>query len=152
MKVPIVISFLVLLATSGCTNSSPEPSAPGGTAAKAEAPAGKDLGVGPVTTPLVLEAAIKEDLAKKGESIFQAKCSACHKVEERYVGPALKGVTERREPEWIMNMILNPQGMLDKNATAKELLGEYMVPMTFQNLTQDEARTILEYFRKIDKK
>ena len=74
---------------------------------------------------------------RKGKTLFEAKCSACHKAEERYVGPALKGVTTRRSAEWIMNMILNPAEMLEKDATAKELLAEYMTQMTFQNVTQD---------------
>lgn len=156
MKSPYVLlaSLYLAAATIGCTNSDSQPGTQGTTppaAAAAANPSGKDLGIGPVTS-VVLEADIKEALAKQGQTLFEAKCSACHKTDERYVGPALKGVTERRQPEWIMNMILNPQEMVQKNEAAKELLGEYLVPMTFQNLTQDEARAILEYFRKIDKK
>ncbi len=109
-----------------------------------------DKGIGPVKE-LKLES-LNVDMATKGKQLFTAKCSACHKLPERYVGPALKDVTKRRTPEWIMNMILNPAEMLDQNDAAKELLGEFMVPMTFQNVTQDEARSILEYFRHFDEK
>lgn len=112
-----------------------------GSAALAEG----DKGVGPVSS-LKLEA-LDAGLAAKGKATFGAKCSACHKMDERYVGPPLKDVTKRRTPEWVMNMILNPAEMLEKNDTAKELLGEFMVPMTFQNVSQEEARAILEYFR-----
>ena len=101
---------------------------------------------------VILESTIKAELADKGKTLFESKCSACHKIEERYVGPALKGVTQRREPEWIMNMIMNPQEMTQKNETAKGLLGEFLVQMTFQNLTEQETRAILEYFRKLDQK
>lgn len=112
------------------------------------APAGK--GVGPVKE-LKLEA-ISPVVSAAGKTTFTAKCSACHKMEERYVGPALKGVTKRRAPEWIMNMILNPKDMLEQDETAKELLGEFLTQMTFQNVTQDETRGILEYFREYDEK
>lgn len=150
MKFPLIIPLLILLSAAACTDSAPQNAAPS-SATSAAAPAGKDLGVGPVRS-VVLESAIKADLAQKGKTLFEAKCSACHKMEERYVGPALKDVTKRREPEWIMNMIMNPQEMTQKNDIAKELLGEYLVQMTFQNLSEDETRAILEYFRQHDQK
>ena len=114
--------------------------------------AGVDRGIGPVTEVMKLDPTIDKKLAEKGKGIFTVKCSACHKIEERYVGPALKGVTKRRSPEWIMNMALNPAGMLESNDAAKELFGTYLVPMTFQNVTKDEVRAILEYFRANDEK
>jgi len=112
----------------------------------ADAPSGR--GVGPITT--VELGPIDAAKAKAGATVFETKCSACHKFEERYVGPALKGVTQRRKPEWIMNMILNPEQMCREDPEARKLLGEYMVQMTFQNVSQDEARNILEYFRQMD--
>lgn len=107
-------------------------------------------GVGPIAE-IKLEK-VDPKLAKAGEKVFTAKCSACHKLEERYVGPALGGVTQRRAPEWIMNMILNPAQMTQEDETAKGLLGEYLTQMTFQNVSKDEARSILEYFRASDEK
>jgi hypothetical protein len=49
-----------------------------------------------------------------------------------------------------MNMILNPAEMTQKNRIAKQLLAEYMTQMTFQDVSQDDARAILEYFRQQD--
>jgi cell fate (sporulation/competence/biofilm development) regulator YlbF (YheA/YmcA/DUF963 family) len=41
--------------------------------------------------------------------------------------------------------------MTKKDEVAKRLFHEYnMTQMTFQNVTQDDARAILEYFRKND--
>ncbi|MCB9032314.1 MAG: cytochrome c [Chitinophagales bacterium] len=111
---------------------------------------GVDKGVGPITS-LSLED-INETMAHEGEELFTTKCSACHKIDKRFVGPALAGVTERRAPEWIMNMILNPEVMVEQNEAAKALLAEYLSPMANQNLTEEEARKILEYFRLTDKK
>ncbi len=105
-------------------------------------------GIGPVSSVQV--GAIDEAMAKKGLELFDSKCSACHKWEEKVVGPALQGVTKRRKPEWIMNMILNPVEMTQKDPTAQQLLAEHLTQMTFQNVTQDEARAILEHFRKKD--
>ena len=105
----------------------------------------KDKGVGPITSITLGE--IDQKMADEGKAVFLAKCSACHKISKRVVGPALAGVTERRTPEWIMNMILNPEKMVVENPAAKKLLEEYLAPMANQNLTEAEARLILEYFR-----
>jgi mono/diheme cytochrome c family protein len=127
-----------------------EGSATSETAAPPEAAAAdQSKGVGPVSN-VDLGAGIDQALADQGKGIFESKCAACHKLNERYVGPPLGGVTKRRKPEWIMNMILNPQEMLQKNDTAQALLSTYMTPMPNQNLTQDEARAMLEYFRLAD--
>ncbi|EKD41544.1 MAG: cytochrome c [uncultured bacterium] len=69
---------------------------------------------------------------------------------ERYVGPNLVGVTTRRKPEWVMNMILNPVEMTQKDPVANDLLATYLTQMTFQNVTQDEVRLIYEFFRQND--
>lgn len=109
-----------------------------------------EMGIGPVKE-IKLDGSINQDLVNKGKAIFDIKCVTCHKVDEKLVGPPLKDVTKRRKPEWIMNMILNPEQMLKENMIAKTLLSQYLTPMTFQNVTQDDARAILEYFRSNDK-
>ena len=103
-------------------------------------------GIGPITSLTLTD--IDESLAATGKETFKVKCSACHKISKKFVGPALKGVTERRTPEWIMNMILNPEEMIQKDPIAMQLLIDSNgAPMANQNLTEDEARSILEYFR-----
>ncbi len=105
----------------------------------------KDKGIGPVSSITLGE--IDESMAVEGKEVFKIKCSACHKISKRFVGPPLAGITERRSPEWIMNMILNPEVMVAENPIAKKLLAEYLAPMANQGLTEKEARLILEYFR-----
>ncbi|WP_425460466.1 c-type cytochrome [Leptospira ognonensis] len=107
-------------------------------------------GIGPISS--VTLGALDQAMADRGKKQFEAKCSACHKFEEKVVGPGLQDVTLRRTPEWIMNMILNPVEMTQKDPIAQELLGEHLTQMTFQNVQQEEAREILEYFRKMDLK
>jgi mono/diheme cytochrome c family protein len=144
--------FIMASCSTGASETATQdnPTEPAATTASTEAAAApaadESKGVGPVTT-VDLGAGVDEALAGKGKAAFEGKCTACHKFGERYVGPDLAGVTERRKPEWILNMILNPQEMTQQNTTAKELLGEFMTQMPNQNLTQEEARAVLEYFR-----
>jgi len=107
-----------------------------------------EIGIGPVKS--VTLGSVDKSLADKGKELFETKCVACHKFDSKLVGPPLKDVTKRRKPEWIMNMILNPEQMTKENPTAKQLFGQYLTQMTFQNVTQDDARAILEYFRSLD--
>ncbi|MEN1783921.1 MAG: cytochrome c [Bacteroidota bacterium] len=106
-------------------------------------------GIGPIKE-VALSADIDTELAAAGEAKYNAICVACHMVEQRMIGPAMKGVLERRSPEWVMNMILNPDGMLKEDPIAKALLKEYNnAIMLNQNLSQEEARSILEYLRTL---
>lgn len=104
-------------------------------------------GIGPVTEAVTLAATADEALAATGKAAFEAKCTACHKLAERYVGPELGEVTTRRSPTFVMNMILNPMEMVERHPTAKALLAEYMTFMANQSVTVEEARAIVEYLR-----
>lgn len=106
-------------------------------------------GIGPVD-PFSLPESIDQATAQKGKEIFEGMCTACHKIEKKFIGPSPAGITERRTPSWIMNMILNPEVMLEKDPIAKLLYVEYnMSPMANQNLTEEQARAVLEYFRTL---
>ncbi len=107
-------------------------------------------GIGPVTEKIVL-GDIDNAKVKLGEEMFKAKCAPCHKLDKRFVGPALRYVTERRTPEYILNMILNPDQMVKEHPEAKKMLAEYLSPMTNMNLTVDQAKDLLEYLRFADK-
>ena len=109
----------------------------------------EELGIGPVKEEMKLTP-VAANLYSKGEQIFSVKCIACHKFNSRLVGPPLKDVTKRRRPEWIMNQILNPLEMTQQDKVSKELFAQYLIQMTFQDVTQDDARAILEYFRAVD--
>ncbi|HWI89821.1 MAG TPA: c-type cytochrome [Flavisolibacter sp.] len=87
----------------------------------------------------------------EGKSIYDVKCSACHKLtEEKLVGPGWKGVTQRRKPEWILNFITNVETMLATDPQAQKLLEECLVRMPNQNLNIEEARKVLEFQRSND--
>ncbi len=97
------------------------------------------------TTPLNME------MANAGQKIFDLKCSACHKLtDERIVGPGWAGITKKREPIWIMNMITNVDMMLETDEEAQKLLELCLVRMPNQNVSKQEARDIVEFMRKND--
>lgn len=94
-----------------------------------------------------------ESMVGKGEPIYSSKCIACHKLtDEKLVGPGWKGVTDRRTPEWIMNFITNTNVMLDSDLVAQQLMVVCVARMPNQNLSNEEARNVLEFMRKNDGK
>jgi hypothetical protein len=66
------------------------------------------------------------------------------------VGPGWAGVTKKQSPEWIMNFITNPDAMIDKDPELQAQLEICLVRMPNQNLTDEDARHILEFMRKND--
>ncbi|CAN5569008.1 hypothetical protein BH23BAC1_BH23BAC1_45620 [soil metagenome] len=108
-----------------------------------------ETGVGPFKT-VDLSKEPDMALAEKGKTLFDGRCTACHKFDERFVGPPLAGITEKRNPVWIMNMIINPNEMVQKDPIAKKLLEEYLTPMINMNVNEEDTRAILEYLRAHD--
>lgn len=98
-----------------------------------------------------LEPTLDAGKAAEGEKIANVKCFSCHKTtEERLVGPGWKGITERKNPVWLMNFLTNPEPMLDKDPELQAQMEICLVRMPNQNINDDEARNILEFMRKID--
>jgi mono/diheme cytochrome c family protein len=104
-------------------------------------------GIGPVASVDLGE--MDASLAKRGEELYVLKCTACHAPDKEKLGPAPTGIFNRRTPEWIMNMILNPEVMAMKDPIGRGLLMKYNSVMANQGLTEEEARAVLEYFRTL---
>jgi mono/diheme cytochrome c family protein len=148
-----IVSVLFLAAFMSCggkeANSSANQAAKPKSMLAEEPDPMTNKGIGPVTE-VKLDAQVDQALADKGKVVYDKMCTACHKPTEKFIGPAPKGILERRSPEWIMNMILNPEQMVKEDPIAKKLLMEFNgSPMANQHLTQDEARAVLEYFRTL---
>ena len=137
------VFFIALICTAlaACGGSSSETSS--------QAPADSDLSleaqIGPVTSVELGE--IDQDLVSTGEGVFTMKCTACHGLDTKVIGPPLGNVLEIRSPVYVMNMILNPTEMLDQHPEAKKMLEEYVVPMVPLGVTEEEARAVVEYLR-----
>lgn len=153
----IALKFLLVFlfaAALGCGGDEEKAAASGGaekpkSMLAEEADPKESKGVGPITQ-LTLAPAIDQAMADKGKTTYEKLCSACHKPTEKFIGPAPKGILDRRSPEWVMNMILNPVEMVQKDPVAKKLLMEFNgSPMADQNLTEEDARAVLEYFRTL---
>ena len=144
---PMLLLLLTLLATCGgggdeTPQNNAEPMEIYTPKAKAN-----PLGIGPVTEEVTF-GEIDPALVAEGEAVFTQMCTACHKMDKRHVGPALAGLLERRNAAWVMNMILNPEVMVKEDPIAKALFAEYLSPMANQNLTEDQARAVVEYIRQ----
>ena len=108
-------------------------------------------GEGKFSAENVIIGPLDNAMAAKGEAISGTKCTSCHKLnEEKLVGPGWKGVTERRTPHWLMNFITNPDPMIDKDPEVQAMLEICLVRMPNQNIADEEARSILEFMRKIN--
>jgi Cytochrome c len=96
---------------------------------------------------------LDEGMVTNGKAIFQSKCFSCHKLTtEKLVGPGWSGVTNRRSPEWIMNWITNTKIMVDRDLAAQADLAVCLIRMPDQDLTDDQARNVLEFMRENDGK
>ncbi len=151
--IPIFI-FLLLINCSGGSSEKKESAAPPPKSMVEEEPAAPadpmdNKGVGPIKNVELGE--IDMAMVEEGKQIYQTMCTLCHKPDQKHIGPALKGVLSRRSPEWIMNMILNPEVMVKEDPMAKQLLADFNnLPMANQNLTEEQARKVLEYFRTLE--
>jgi cytochrome c551/c552 len=148
---------LILSACGGSsektTDSSSSSTPPADNSMVADKPAASDpKGIGKFRD-VQLTHPLNEAMVTKGKAVSELKCTSCHRLtDEKLVGPGWKGVTDRRTPEWIMNFITNVDEMLNKDAEAQAMLELCMVRMPNQNLSDEDARAILEFMRKNDGK
>ncbi len=95
--------------------------------------------------------AIQPALAKQGQEQFASKCAACHSIGHgQVVGPDLKGLTGRVEPEWATAFMKDPAPLLETDAHAKDMLAKYLVKMPNLQLTPDQLAALTEYLRQQD--
>ena len=61
-----------------------------------------------------------------GKKLFNANCAACHKLNKKAVGPALKGVSAKYDKEWLYSWIKNSSAMIKAgDAQAVAIWEEY---------------------------
>ena len=91
--------------------------------------------------------------AEKGEEIFQSNCAGCHTIGKgTLVGPDLSGVTLRREENWLIRQIKDPDGLIaEKDPAALKLLKDFNMPMVALGLSDSEIMAIISYLKNIDK-
>jgi len=83
-----------------------------------------------------------------GKALFNANCAACHKLDAKMTGPALRGVTGRQSSEWLHSWIKNSQGMVKSgDAYAVKIFEEYnkSIMTSFPQLSDADVDNILAY-------
>ncbi len=103
-------------------------------------------GIGPVTERLDI-GDLDLEMVNRGSDIFNRLCVACHQLDAGITGPALRNITEKRSPEFVMNYILNPREMTNRHPIGQELADQYPGVMAETGLTREQARDVLEYLR-----
>lgn len=112
------------------------------------------LGVGALLAiPMLASAASPAQSATTGEATFKARCTACHTIGAgKLVGPDLKGVTQRRDVNWLSNWIKSPDKVLaSADPIATKLLAEYNnIPMPNLALSDADVADLIAYFQSVD--
>jgi mono/diheme cytochrome c family protein len=83
-----------------------------------------------------------------GEALYKSNCAACHKLDKKGVGPALRNVAEKYERDWLYKWISNSQGLIKSgDSKAVALFAEYnnSVMTSFPGLSNNDIDNILAY-------
>ncbi|MDM8558928.1 c-type cytochrome [Candidatus Parabeggiatoa sp. HSG14] len=94
------------------------------------------------------QASLLAQSPEDGKTKFGMFCVACHTIGGGpLAGPDLKGVTTKRDEQWLVRWIQEPDKMVaEGDPLAKQLLQEFNnVPMPNFGLSQDVAKDILAY-------
>jgi len=127
----LIFSFaamLTLSVTSLAQTAAPAAPAPAPTAVAAPAASGGD----PV----------------KGKDLFNSNCAACHKLDAKMTGPALRGISSRLTNEWLYKWIHNSQGLIKSgDAEAVRVSTEFngSVMTSFPQLSTGDIDNIIAY-------
>lgn len=87
---------------------------------------------------------------KEGQALFKSKCTSCHSVTKKMVGPALAGMAERHSEEWLVKWIHNSQALIASgDPAANAIFEEYnkSVMTSFTDLSDDQIKNIIAYVK-----
>lgn len=100
------------------------------------------------------EVSDSEEAIAAGKSIFNANCRTCHRLDQKNVGPALRGVTDRRSIDWTKKFIRNSQALIASgDAQAVAIYNEYnqLAMPNHEFLSDDDLMNLLAYVEYGDK-
>ncbi len=96
--------------------------------------------------------AVQAQDAVAGKAIFEGNCTVCHSIDADVVGPALKGVHERRGDEWLVKFIQNSQEMVqagDKDAIeVYEKFNKMPMPAFASSLSEDDIKNVIAFIKE----
>lgn len=86
--------------------------------------------------------------AAKGKELFNANCAACHKLDAKSTGPALRDVISKHEISWIYKWVHNSSDLIKSGdaAAVKVFEENNKIPMTsFPQLSEGDIDNIIAY-------
>lgn len=85
-----------------------------------------------------------------GAELFANNCASCHKIHQDLVGPALKGVEERRDQAWLLKWIRNSQAVIASGDPYAVKLYEKWnkSAMTAFDWSDEEILAVLAYIKE----
>ncbi|WP_194974168.1 c-type cytochrome [Aquiflexum lacus] len=95
-----------------------------------------------------------EEAIAAGKSIFNANCRTCHRLDQKNIGPALRGVTDRHSIEWNKKFIRNSQAFIATgDAEAVAIYNEFnqLAMPAHEFLSDDDVMNLLSYIEYGDK-
>jgi cytochrome c2 len=98
--------------------------------------------------------ASSDEAIAAGKTVFNANCKQCHKLDQKNVGPALRGVSDRQSAAWAKSFIKNSQAVIASgDAYANALYKEYnnTVMPSHEFLSDADLDNLLAYIEYGDK-
>jgi cytochrome c2 len=90
----------------------------------------------------------QEGDAAAGKALFNANCAACHKLDAKMTGPALRNVTERHSTDWLHSWVKNSQALVKSgDAEAVKIYEEYnkAIMPSYPQFSNTDIDNILAY-------
>jgi cytochrome c2 len=95
-----------------------------------------------------------EEAIAAGKSIFNANCRTCHRLDQKNIGPALRGVSDRHSIEWNKSFIRNSQALIasgDPEAVAIYNEFNQLAMPSHEFLSDEDVMNLLSYIEYGDK-
>ena len=86
--------------------------------------------------------------AVAGKGLFNTNCAACHNLDKKMMGPALRGVTGRHAKDWFYKWIANSSAMIkagDPDAVKLFAENNQATMTAFPQLSKQDVDNILAY-------
>ncbi len=96
---------------------------------------------------LIMSSGILAQDVENGSTLFRNHCKACHSIDQKLVGPALKDVHLRRDSAWIYSFVKSSQSMIaNGDSIGMALFMEFnQIPMPDQPLVDDQISDVMAY-------
>ncbi|MEB2777048.1 c-type cytochrome [Algoriphagus sp. D3-2-R+10] len=89
-----------------------------------------------------------DEAVAAGKALFNTNCKTCHKLDQKMIGPALRGATDRKSVELVKSFIKNSQAVIASgDAYYTSLFKEYnnTVMISHEFLSDDDLNNLLSY-------